>query len=181
MKAYLPILFFAVFLPVAQGGEPMRPAQPEDLPGIWKQVTVQSHDPGLDLSDPWFSGTQYYWFRDPGDKKQDVRILIQTGEGKPLKDMLPTWKEAPWRVQLTWGENGETSMHFPVQEKSYPIVFTYYTQDFDTSAFPEERLEALKGKLPEKGDVTLTYLTPEGNPHYFRLFRKVEADLPGKE
>jgi len=178
MKYFPFLLLFPLLCAAAQNADTFRPAEPGDLPGIWKQINVQSHDPELDLSDPWFTGSQYYWFKDPEANEQYVRIMIQTGEGQPLEEFLPTWKESPWQVNLVWGGNGETLMRFPVQNKRYPIVFTYYTEDFDTSSFPKERVEALEGKLPMKGDITLTYLNPQAKPQYFRLLRKVDIELP---
>ena len=49
--------------------EKLKPATQADLNGVWRQVAVATPHADADLSDPWYSGVQYFSFPSPGKMK----------------------------------------------------------------------------------------------------------------
>ena len=184
--AIITSLFFLLFiLGCSRDPEPItqfRPATPADLTGVWQQMTVQAYNPQMDLSDPWFSGSQIYWFKEAepveGEEpvKQFAKLIIQEGKEVAYEDIKDIWADSPWQVYLEWYPEGRTIMTFPQQQRKYPILITAYTEDFDTSDLPGDQLEAMKSQIPMKGDITFTYVNKEGQPQFFRLLRRVPTE-----
>lgn len=157
------ILLSVLFLPVFYGCSPeappavtpdeesvYRPALPADLTGVWKQVELEAHDPVLDISGAWFSGWQFYWFKEPEEDRQFLRIFIQEGEEPVFEEIRESWGDSPWQVYLTWSGDGQAVMTFPEQESEYLVRFTLKDED-----------------------LVLTFFTPEGKPHFSRLLERV--------
>ena len=157
------MLLSVLFLPVLFGCSPdvppaeapvdesaFHPALPADLTGVWKQVEVEAHDPVLDISGAWFSGWQFYWFNEPGEDRQFLRIFIQEGDEPVFDEIRESWEASPWQVYLTWVGDGQAVMTFPAQESAYPVSFSVNDEE-----------------------LVLTFFTAEGKPHFSRLLRRI--------
>ena len=174
-------LILTLFLAACGGKGPetkaepaFRPAVAADCVGIWKQVAVESQDPEMDLSDPWFSGHQFYWFQEFVDDKQMLKIIIREGEEASLEELMPIWEPTPWKVFLLWGTDGQTVFNFPDQNRKNPVLITFCTKDIDTGQAKQGTIETLGDKLPRAGDLSLTFVDSEFKPVYYKLLRKVQ-------
>jgi len=145
-----------------------RPATQVDTKGIWNQITVQSHNPEMDLSDPWFSGEQYFWFLpDDGLKVMIVGRADEERSGISSAE-LSMWKAAPTTMRIEWGPDGKALLHHP-ERPPLPVLITYYREDF---SLPEGIHTFSKEDVPQLGDITITYLDRDNyNPLFFRLLR----------
>ncbi len=143
-----------------------RAATQEDLLGFWKQVDIRGQE-GYALSDLVYSGRQYWEFFP--DNHMRV-IVFEEGRAPSPEELLQIRENGPKRMTYTFqNEDGLLEIVYP-QRSQYNVVATYYVQGLPLPASMQGKYE----KLPQAGDVTLTYIDLKtGKPLFFRLLRRI--------
>lgn len=165
----LPLATLIFFSTVGNAQEAIyRPATPNDTPGIWQQVSVQTRNPDMDLSNPWFSAEQYFWFLPNNGLKVMVIEKANAGKGGITSDDIAIWEAAPTTMRIEWGPEGRAFIHHPESGPS-PVLITYYREDLK---LPEGNHPIPREELPRKGDISITYVDRQTyTPLFFRLLR----------
>lgn len=153
---------------VAQtSGDNLRPATPEDLTGIWKQVAGLPLNPIVDMSNAWYSGVQYYSFPAPGKMK----VMLLEGKQTDLDDkMMSIWNIAPagWSYELL-PQGGAMLKH--VDTPAQFVRLLVVTSEPSPNSSFRKMMEQYPQFSPRRGDLVIAYFMPDLKPRFLRLLR----------
>ncbi|HSR02191.1 MAG TPA: hypothetical protein VLM20_05295 [Methylophilaceae bacterium] len=141
----------------------------EELVGIWRQILVIPLGYAFDEEDRWFTGEQYFIIH-PDNK---VKTLVLEGKDRVLdKSTLDIANFMPPAWTLEPKSNGFTLMQHH-DGPSYMIRFELFERrmDVDYSKLDPEKFAPYKNRLPEKGDMAVTYFSNDG-PRFMRVMRR---------
>jgi hypothetical protein len=149
--------------------EVARPPAEAELTGIWKQVAVTPVSPNVDLSDDWYSATQYYHFLGEGKLKT---LIVEGGDVDLPRRYLGVWKKSPALWSFDLQGNGMTVLSHKDRGPMYLIKLEAVVRDVDTAQITPDVFGKDADSLPRKGDVTMTYMGKDLQPVFYRVLRR---------
>ena len=159
----------AAFTKPATPKEITRPPVEAELKGVWKQVAVAPVNPGIDLSDDWYSATQYYHFLGEGKLKT---LIIEGGDVDLPQRYLGVWKKSPALWSFNLQGNGMTVLSHKDRGPMYLIKLEAVVRDMGSAKIMPDAFAKDADSLPRKGDVTMTYMGKDFQPLFYRVLRR---------
>ena len=150
-------------LAFAAAESPSRPATKKDLVGTWELVSVR---PVTDPKDPVFYPYQRYQFNGNSSMKYMT-------SGTPFtKEWLDKFRKEPAEIDFRVDERGVLSLMWQKIRHEESAICALVQKDVPAEVLAKIPADKRKG-LPKKGDMTLSYLTPEGRIAYQKVLTRV--------
>ena len=155
--------FLLVAGPTAAADKASRPCSKEDLIGTWEMVAVR---PVLDKTDPVFFPNQRVMF----SRNSSMKSI--SSEKPFTKEWLDKFQKQTAEIDYSLSDKGLLTLTWQSRPHSEQAICAYVLSDV-----PPELMAKVpageRGHLPKKGNMTLSYLNPEGKISYQKIYKKI--------
>lgn len=144
---------------------PFKDMGPTESLGLWQQVEVVAMNPTLDITSPWFTDKQYFWFFANGDLKHLAIEFSSNSQQEGISAFHKSMMENTPAIQkIKWIKTGSAWLKHP-ERPAVHIGVVLCTQSVSQAG----KTIALKGDMLV---VFHEYKNPN-KPLYYRVLRKV--------
>jgi len=140
-----------------------RPATKKDLVGTWELVSVR---PAQNAKDPVFYPYQRFQFN------ADSSMKYMTSTEPFTKDWLDKFRKEQAAIDFRVDERGVLSLMWQKKRYEESAICAVSQKEIPADVLAKIPKDKRKG-LPKKGDMTLSYLNPEGRIAYQKVLTRV--------
>ena len=156
------LLLGSVVSYAGEGEKASRPAKKEDLAGVWDMVAVK---PVLDKTDAVFYPFQRFVF----NKDSSMKFMVSE---KPFtKEWLDKFQKQSSEIDYSLDARGLLTLTWQSRPHNEMAVCAYVLMDVPPNVLAKLPASE-RGRVPKKGNITLSYLNNQGKISYQKIFMR---------